>query len=751
MNTLWNCPAARLPGDWPRPGADRGARPLGWGGAGIALVLAALGVSQVQAQARTEATATLAPVEVRAAGSGPAGRRSEVGGLSVAPLAETPQSVTVIDSATIAERGVTTLSGAIRGQSAVDDFYNTTGYVESVQVRGFVLDNARNFRRDGLPMSNHAPAAMENRERIEVLQGISGIQAGTSAPGGLINYVLKRPTLQPLRVFGLDVSERGSTRVHADLGGRAGPAGIGYRINLATERLHPHARDADGRRHFASGFFDWRPTRTTKLEAEFEVHDFRQPSVPGFGLLDVDGDGAAETLAGPWDPRLNLGSQPWSQPFESLATAGSLRFQQVISAAWSWGLRVGWQRIKTNDRIAFPDGCSSAANYVYPGFCGNGDFDLYDFRSENEKRSTRVIDAFAVGDLSVGGTRHELKFGVTRRRYAEGFDALQAYNWAGTSNLFNPVAVPAAPTPGVANTLLEERTLEIYAHDAIRIGERWSLWLGARHTRLERASRRTDGTEAVSYRQGFTTPWGAVGFKPWRGGFVYASAGSGVETEAVPNQPLVFTNYGQALAALRSTQVEVGLRQTIGRGLASATLFQIEKPSAGDVSVAGGMLTRVADGREVRHRGLSLGYEGRPHASLSVAAQLTFLDTEITRSQDATELGRRSPNTAPVSLSARAAWRVPGVGGLTWTNQVVWSGRKWVTADGSVRLPAYWQLDTALAYVHKLRGTTLTWRVGIDNLTDRHYWRDAPTQYWGGVYLFAALPRTYRASLQASF
>ena len=33
---------------------------------------------------------------------------------------------------------------------------------------------------------------------------------------------------------------------------------------------------------------------------------------------------------------------------------------------------------------------------------------------------------------------------------------------------------------------------------------------------------------------------------------------------------------------------------------------------------------------------------------------------------------------------------------------------------------------------------------GIENLTDRTYWREAPTQPWGGVYLFPSTPRTVR-------
>ena len=45
----------------------------------------------------------------------------------------------------------------------------------------------------------------------------------------------------------------------------------------------------------------------------------------------------------------------------------------------------------------------------------------------------------------------------------------------------------------------------------------------------------------------------------------------------------------------------------------------------------------------------------------------------------------------------------------------------------------------------------ITWRAGIDNVFDRRFWREAPTTYWGGTYLFPAQPRTFRVSLQAGF
>jgi iron complex outermembrane receptor protein len=74
-----------------------------------------------------------------------------------------------------------------------------------------------------------------------------------------------------------------------------------------------------------------------------------------------------------------------------------------------------------------------------------------------------------------------------------------------------------------------------------------------------------------------------------------------------------------------------------------------------------------------------------------------------------------------------------------------------VTGDESVLLPAWWQLDSSITWRQRQGRDALTWRAGVDNVFDRRYWRDAPTTYWGGTYLFPAQPRTFRVSVQARF
>lgn len=719
---------------------------------GIPFLRASLALAGCGGALAQDGSTTLPPVVIERAAPPAELRRLGIDTLSDAPLAQTPLSAGVIDAEQLRSRGVQSLTQAIREEPSASDAYNTFGYVESLVVRGFRLDSLLNYRRDGLPVSNHTPVAFENLESIEIVKGVAGVLGGSGSPGGLVNYRLKRPTDGPLRMLLAEVSERGTVLAQGDFGGRLGTGGaFGYRINVAASERRPYPEQADGRRGFVSGYFDWRVSETTTLVAEFDYQALRQISVPGYGLLDADGDGIAETLPPPISPRINLNTQPWSAPFESRAAAGSLRWLQQLSGDWRLELQAGGQSIRTDDRIAFPDGCSSGPAYVYPGLCGNYDVDIYDFRSDDERRRTGTLDALLAGAAVTGRVTHELRFGARRTRYTERFPPGQAFNWVGTTNVFAPVVLPEDPTPASLNTQSDLTSTELSASDVLRAGPA-SLWLGGRWVRLQRSSVRSDGSEATAFEQDFVTPWVALGWQPWTGGFGYVSFGRGVEIESVPNRPGQFVNHGAVLPALESEQVELGVKQvwTDGHALALA-LFSIDKPYGDDVPQPDGRALRIAGAKESRHRGLEAN--GRFVASrwLRLDARAAWIDAKTTRAVDPAEVGRRTTNVAPFAASLGASWTVPAAAGLELTSFLNYSGRKPVTADNSVELPSYWQWDLAASYRWLWSATRMTLAAGIDNVTDRDYWREAPTQYWGGTYLIPAQPRVFRLSIAASW
>ena len=716
--------------------------------AALAAISAASAASTAFAQRQAAVPQRVEPITVTAK-SAPIldAENADVGGFST-PLAKTPQSITVIGADLLASTGAQTLSQVLKLDASLADAYNTTGYIESLSIRGFLLDQAGNFRRNGLATSNYAPIALENKERIEILKGVAGMQSGVSAPGGLVNHVTKVPLKEPFTTVNVGMDERGSAKAHVDANAQV--ANVGVRLNVAAESLHTPFDRADGSRQFVSLALATNLSTQTSLSADFEYHRKSQPSVPGLGLLDADGDGIGDTLP-LIKERLNLNNQPWSQPFQATTTTAEVAINHRFNADWQGRISANMQQSRINDRLAFPDGCSNATNYVYPGLCANGDVDVYDFRSENEKRKISSWDAHVDGKFSAGGVRHTARFGLAGRRLTSDLPPLQAYNYVGSTNIYVPTILPSDSTQLELNTNTRERAIEGYASLQSTLTTSLQSFAGVRISRLNRSSERSDGSRAVSYEQTVTTPWAGVSWSPSTSTMLYVSWGQGAELEVVPNRASRFTNYGQSLPALKSEQTEVGIKwQANARALVTAALFNIEKPYADDV-YASAVPTRIAGGKEARHRGLELATTGRVTDALSIQTSLTVLDAKFTKAVDSALVGQRVTNVPRTKASVFADYKVSALPGFALNALGTYETGKTVTSDGSVTLPSAWQLDLGARYQVKLLGKSTLWRLNVENLTNRRYWREAPTQYWGGIYLFPSTPRTTRLSVALDF
>lgn len=720
----------------------------------VSLTLLALACAQALAQNTPPRVERVEPITVSAR-SAPVleAENADVGGFD-APIAKAPQSVSVIGSDLLNSLGVRTLSSALKLDASLADNYNAGGYIESLSVRGFVLDQTNNFKRNGLANSNYAPIALENKERIEILKGTAGLQAGVAAPGGLINFVTKQPLRDAFTVVSLDVDRWSNTKAHVDSNTRIGEAGL--RVNLAAERIDNHWPGASGNRALASAAFAMPLSRDTSLLIDLEHHRQSQPSVPGFGLLDRDGDGVAETLPDArklW--RTNLNNQPWSMPVVTATSQLTAKFMHRLNADWNAQFGVHLFRTKIDDRIAFPDGCSSASNYVYPGLCGNGDVDIYDFRNDGERRRLSSFEASLHGKFNALAIEHRARFALSGRDGAVRQPTLGAYNYAGTVNAFSPSVLPANPALESVNTLSDERALELSASLHSIWNTRFESFAGIRVAKVDRTSVNTDGSRAVALNQTHATPFiaGVVNLSTTQS--VYAQFSQGVETESVPNRPSRFTNAGASLIGAKSDQLELGWKwQANPRTLVTGALFQIEKPYADDrveTTDPSGRSTRIAAAKLARHRGLELSATGRATDALSLQASATYLDARYTKALNAELIGQRVTNVPRVALSVFADYKIAAVPGLSVSALLYAQSGKNVDSFGQVSLPRALQLDVGASYQTRIANRVVTTRLNIENVTDRAYWREAPTTSWGGQYLFASAPRNIKLSLSADF
>ena len=525
----------------------------------------------------------------------------------------------------------------------------------------------------------------------------------------------------------------------ADLGGRFGEtAEFGYRLNIAHEDLNPYIRNTKGQRNLVALAMDWRLKPGTVVDFEFEQSHREQIGINGYSLLGGQ-------LPSPVDPRVNLTRQSWSQPGVFDAMTGSVRIRQELDAGWRWTTQYGGQRLRTDDRLVFGYGCANPVNYTQ--FCANGNFALYDFRSNNERRLSDSLESEVSGQLEMMGVKHNLTVGMLRQRQLDRLPTYQAYApIAETGNVSTPYSSTPNPDFSTVNTNRSEYATELSIKNRVELSERTSVWVGLRHVMFNRSSSRNNPNDANSMRyvDPINVPWLGMSTR-LSSALAYASHGHGVENFVVPNSADTYwVNAGQQLGVGRSRQSEIGLRTLNPQTPVQwhVSMFQIARPLAYD----DGNGSRLLDGKQT-HQGLDLS------ASLltgqwKLGSQTQWLQAKISDVTQTTGVVGTTPLNVPkFVLRAMAEYRYANIPGLRTRLRVSHEGERNVTEDERVKLPSWTTLDASTHYDTKINNVASTWTLAIDNIEDKRYWRESPKQF-GHYYLYPGAPRTIRATVQ---
>ncbi len=659
---------------------------------------------------------------------------------------ELPISATTFDNATLRDVGAQRITDVLRLDASASDSYNLPAYWDKLSVRGYALDNRYNYRREGLPISAETIIPMDNKERIELLKGTSGIQSGTSAPGGLVNYVVKRAPSsadKTMRDVTLSYGPGNNRLTAADLGGRFGEdASFGYRFNVAHEDLDPYIRNTKGHRNLVALAMDWRIDSSNRLEWEFEQSHHAQIGVNFYSLL-----GSGTTALHPTvDGTRNITRQPNSQPGVFDGQTGTLRWRHQLNNGWVWTAQGGVQHLRADDRLVYASGCPTAPT---DRFCANGDFEIRDYRSENERRNNEVIQTDLRGQQVIAGLEHNFKVSVMRQRQINRMPSTHTDELLGTTNSINGGLVPTN-TPnsrGGPMTNSSDHNTEIALNDRVRMSPHTSAWLGIRHTQLNRQSVQTNGTEAVQDRRSINTPWVALSHQLNANDTVYASYGYGLEAQAAPNLAN-YTNAGQALPALRSTQREVGFKRQGQHSMWQATWFDITRPQTTNglgCTNNPNSCTLQIDGQN-HHQGLELTALTKL-SQWNWGGSAMWLDAKRENATIQTDLnGQRPINVPQYILRGMTEYRYSSIVGLRSGLRVSHEGKRNVTENGDIHLPAWTTFDATTHYDTKINNLTSSWTLAINNLANKQYWRESPRQY-GQYFLYPGAPRTLRASV----
>jgi iron complex outermembrane receptor protein len=380
-----------------------------------------------------------------------------VGTLDGAPLNETPLSATVVTHDLLLDQGARLLSDIVKNDASIGEDYAPVGYYGDYEIRGFPIDLATGLQINGMTIAGEQDVPLENKERVELLKGIAGLESGVASAGGLINYVTKRPAA----VKGLDLAtdHRGSAYGAVDLGALFGAQKqFGLRSNLAGERIASYVNGANGWRAVGTAAADWRLNPKAVLKGDFEYQHKVERSVSGYQLLG----GTTVPDLSLISPSTMLGEQSWEKPntFDTLNSGARLDYD--LPHAWHAFAAASLSRSLIDDNVVYAYGCyyqslcdsnGSVPSYF---FAPDGGYDIYDYRDPGELRIDAQAEALVTGHIKTGFLTHDLAAGVElfRRSVQQpGYYTADnpydpsgvvqdgsVYTYVGSDNIYQPIA-----------------------------------------------------------------------------------------------------------------------------------------------------------------------------------------------------------------------------------------------------------------------------------------------------------------------
>lgn len=673
--------------------------------------------------------------------SGYRAQSASVGGFNEAPLLDTPASITVINAALIKDQQARLLSEVLRNDASVGESYAPIGYYENFVFRGFSLNAASSYKINGRTITGEQNVALENKQRVELLKGLAGLQSGISEPSGVINYVTKRP--EDVRSVTVSTDDRGSGYIATDVGGWFGSEQqFGLRANVAHEDLNSYVEHANGQRDFVSLAFDWNISPDAVLQLDAEYQDKQQRSVPGYQLL-----GGTEV---PHDasPKKLLGHQSGSKQvgIDSLNLNG--KFEYRFSDQWKGSVSAARSKVVIDDYSSFAWGCYYVGTCNANTFSPEGDYDVYDYRSPDDTRRDDELQAAMTGLFDTAGIGHELTFGTSAfRRVIDKRKSVNEYIGSGNINTDTPTFTPTDVPLNDRHRTLDSRQYGLFVTDRISFNEQWQTVLGGREVRLDEKAFDQFGVQERHTQQYVFLPNAALIYKPVENISLYTSYSKGLSLGGTA--PWFANNPDKTLAPTVSRQVEAGVKYDWRRISFAAAVFQTRQAYQYAKPDNAGGFTYVQQGQQ-KNTGLELSANGWATERLQIATSVAAIRARVSGSGTPQYEGHQTINVPKLRASVYADYALPWVNGLAVLGGVQYSASKNANRTGNVEVGDYALVNIGSRYTTQVDGYETVFRLSVDNLFDKRYWRDAG-EYMGDDYLFQGAPLTARLSASINF
>lgn len=673
-------------------------------------------------------------------------KKVDLSGFQTGDVKKVPASITTITSERLADQHAKTLTDVIKNDPSLGDGYAAIGYYPNFVARGFALDLGSSYLINGHTIRGEQNVALENKEQVEILKGISAIQSGMSTPGGVVNYVTKRPA--NVKDITVDANSEGGYTLATDVGGFLND-NFGYRINLAHESIHPNVDHANGKREFGSVALDWKINDRSKLLFDVEAQHQSQRSVPGYQLLD-----GQEVPTNVDQDRL-LGYQSWSKPVVNNSVNASLKYQYAFNDQWNGNLSASQSRVVIDDYIVFPYGSYYSSGNELAVFDKDGNYDLYDYRSPDDTRITNQFAAGLNGQFKTGNIQHQVAFELQNtRKNLKRYDPSNQLIENEIGNIYVDKPDFQMPTEKLGNRFkaLESNQTAFTISDRVQFNDQWSTLLGGKLIHLDEQAYKPDGQQSRDTDLNKFLPQLALMYSPTATTNLYASYAKGLSDGG--EAPLYTNNvkYGtgpQILSPRNSKQYEIGVKQQIRNFLVTAAIFDLKQDNQYSQVNADGTFDFVEQGEQL-NQGIELGLTGALTDTVDVSSGVTYTKSRLVDIESDSYKGHQTQNVPKVRATAQLSYKVPSVEGLRLLSGMQYSSSKYANKEGTTKVGGYSVFNIGAVYKTNFAGHDTTFRFNIDNLFNKKYWRDVGA-FMGDDYLFLGNPRTAQFSTTFSF
>jgi iron complex outermembrane receptor protein len=605
------------------------------------------------------------------------------------------------------------------------------------QTRGMQGGNFQNSRLDGMQMFVTVANALEQFQQIEVVNGVSASLYGPANPSGMFNFVSKRPTDYALHELTAAYYSDSVFTGKLDFGGPIDSGGIfSYRLNALYGEGDGYVDHSHQRRALGDLGIDIRPLQHTVLELNYSDYSLENLGYPGWFTYNE------KIFLPPAPDPTRVGYGQSYAGVDMRTRIAEARIKQELSPHWH--LVAGFLDQDASRNINTPVNNLTDNNGDYTSSFANGFAPRF------------IMDSYAAylnGTFDAGGMGHDLTFGTAgykARSFSVRTPATPASVLLGKASIAAPMIYPEPPG-GPPNVLDNYESSDAYQSgvnvgDTIRFTQSWSARLAVSQDWFHTTNFNNKRVRTTEYTNDGTSPTASLMYKPASNQMLYFTYASSLQAGDLA--PGTAANAGDSLAPYRSTEYEVGYKVSLATIDLTAALFRIERPFA-NIDPTDNVFK--ISGQQV-NKGAEFSAVGQVVEGLTVYGGLTLLDARLQDTPLVTTNDKLYVGAPKYKGNVLLEYGVRSIPGLIASFNYQFTGDRPGNDTNSFFAAGYNLFDVGVRYTSKISRAPVTWRLAVDNITDRSYWSTvAPSNLsganTGNLVAHFGSPRTVLASV----